>query len=354
MEAPIIDYDVGFFLCDIKQGHNITSDRFRMVTLLDRGRSIFDQFTKHIPTNIPELQQFLNKSKGKDIILATARLKSDKRSKAISIAWQWLSHVRDVLCIADRTIPNVLSIAMVRQNLAKDIQLCWFMPNATLEYGNPNDIDLNTYNSRYDKVLNKLIPILSNALDGNISSFSPLLRQLFYSCRMFRLGDSSDNYGIEFLCKYSALEGMVVGGLRKNKHQTVKDRLSQLFKTSIPNISKIIDDFYDIRNDIAHEGKADLFHWDQSYHAPEPLLDDLTVLALVVIVFGSDNIDHCSSIEELWSAADKYTVNQSLLVKKCPGKEKYYVRDCELNLTDKLWQGAGKIFDDIFAMKMTT
>lgn len=344
-----MDFDVGFFLCDIKQGHNITSDRFRMVTLLDQGRTLFDLFIQKckqfFPNDFPAINQFNYKSKGKNIILAAARL------KAISAAWEQVSCGRDAICIADRTVPNILPFAIVRQDHGKDTQICWFMPQATMQYGNPNETDLQYWNTRADRILANLLPLLSKALDSEIKSYSPLLRQLLYSFRMFRIGDESEYYGIEFLCKFCALEGIVTGSERSNKYKKIQERLCTLFK-NVPHIDEIAKKLCEIRHDIAHEAKCDLFQWDKNYHAPEPLLEELSNLTRGILIYGIDHVDKCSSVEELWKMADEYNVDQCLLVKKCPGKEKVFTRYCQINIG--VLDGTGKIFDDIFSMKMTT
>jgi hypothetical protein len=52
---------------------------------------------------------------------------------------------------------------------------------------------------------------------GKWDSLTELRRQLAYSVKMFRQGIISGDPGIEYLCKFSALEGLVCGSQTKNK-----------------------------------------------------------------------------------------------------------------------------------------
>ena len=192
-----------------------------------------------------------------------------------------------------------------------------------------------------------MLPILGDALESDVKNLSAVMKQLLYSARMFRMGAASGNYGVQFLCKFCALEGMVTGGEDEYKKRTFEERTKDLFGSEIDKLDEIIDELFRVRNDIAHEAKCDLFQWDAGFRSPEPLIERLDMLALCTLAFAADYVGQCNNLRELWSHATVYQIPSILLQKKYPSTQE--LEAWNVQFTDnKLWNNIGRHFNEMF------
>ena len=222
-----------------------------------------------------------------------------------------------------------------------------FGPQVSLRIGQPSPVEQSDWEDRCNAALQKMLPILGEALDSKAERMTPLMEQLLYSARMFRLGAASGNYGVQFLCKFCALEGLVTGGEDEFKKRTFKERSRELFGSVIDKLDDIVNELFRVRNDIAHEAKCDLFQWDAGFRSPEPLIEHLNTLALCVLAFAADYVEQCRSLSELWSHAAGYEIPSVLLQKKYPSTQQ--LEAWNVQFTDnKLWSNIGLHFDEMF------
>lgn len=83
-----------------------------------------------------------------------------------------------------------------------------------------------------------------------------LTKQLAYSIKMFRCGIGCGSSGIEYLCKFSALEGLVCGPAKSDKAGLLKNRLSALAQSSWPKIATDIQRMWEERCEASHQALA--------------------------------------------------------------------------------------------------
>ena len=74
--------------------------------------------------------------------------------------------------------------------------------------------------------------------------------------RMFRHGKQSGSWGVEFICKFCALEGLVCGDERFHKQEELKKRLVALFRDSSSEFTGQIAKLWSYRNGAVHTARA--------------------------------------------------------------------------------------------------
>src|SRR5207248_3036717 len=73
------------------------------------------------------------------------------------------------------------------------------------------------WQDRCDKLRARLVLFFRLATDSHPKAISDLGLQLRHSLRLFRHGVQTRCYGVEFICKFCALEGLVCGDIRNDK-----------------------------------------------------------------------------------------------------------------------------------------
>jgi hypothetical protein len=79
------------------------------------------------------------------------------------------------------------------------------------------------------QLFGRLWPFFVTMFENNWSSYSELFQQLLYSARLFRRASEMGSYGLEYLCKWVAIEALVIAGTTTDKGLLVAERVSSLF-----------------------------------------------------------------------------------------------------------------------------
>ena len=74
--------------------------------------------------------------------------------------------------------------------------------------------------------------------------------------KMYRAGAQTEDFGLEFICKWSALEGLVCGGELRNKGQLLRDRLSALLPSPPGETEMLVKELWKFRSQAVHEALA--------------------------------------------------------------------------------------------------
>ena len=195
-----------------------------------------------------------------------------------------------------------------------------------------------------------LLPFFNVAFyGGDWDALSPLKKQILHSARLYRKGCEAGSFGVEFLCKFAAVEGLVIGGLRERKYATMTERLITLMKGHAdPTTHERIGALPQKRHLIAHEARGERVAADASsvpYEVYTPLLDRL---ADAVFAFATSNLDACQTVSELWARVASYEVPDAILQERPEGFGKYGFRDLLLK-RGCIWRDLGATLDKVLA-----
>jgi hypothetical protein len=173
-------------------------------------------------------------------------------------------------------------------------------------YFNPKDESSNArWKKQQTDLLKSLFPFFDIAMSLHAQCQTALSRQLLYSMKMFRHGAMTRIFGLEYLCKWSALEGLVCAG-EQGKRRLLLQRLPLLFPSKGPEFVEALQKLWTVRNEAIHEAKA--FDSDHLHEAPllGPHIETVEFLFKNVVVFALSQISQAGTVEDLWKTVDSY------------------------------------------------
>jgi hypothetical protein len=217
-----------------------------------------------------------------------------------------------------------------------DAQIKFFADRAWISWGTPNEQTEKAWQSRKEWLLNRFLLYFDAVASGEVQYETEVAEQLELSAKMFRHGGKSDSYGIEFLCKFTALEGLVCGPAKFGKEKLLTERLSALFRAR-NGIEAEISKLWKMRCEASHQAKA--FTNDFA-----SVIEPLERLTLGVIVFALDNLQSEKTIDSLWNRVGSYSLPSEVLL----DRPKHRVAVVRMMGEFGIWKGAGILTDNVF------
>lgn len=195
---------------------------------------------------------------------------------------------------------------------------------------------------RDDELRVRIIRFFGLALDQHSRSMTSLGRQIRHSMRMFRHGKHSGSWGVEFICKFCALEGLVCGDERYDKEKKLKKRLAALFRDRSNKFADRIAKLWRYRSEAVHSAKAfDAGGLDDG--APLGVhIEDIEHLFAGALVFALEHIDTVDEIATLWPVVERFTLPDFARLSRPRDFPKYAVTDMEMN-TGVRMPGGGEL-----------
>ena len=333
-----------FLVLGIPEDQRVRDSHFFMANLAEKETAELSQLVPHFPV----VEDFLRKAKDPLITCVGFRNSIEKEKDAVRNARFMLSGILDGLSVLDlESIPTVCPVVFIREegsddNLpkgyAEDIWL-WIHPKAK------KAADLLKYKN--DGLSPLLFGFYDIAAGEDCTLKTDLGIQLLYSARMFRKGKEIRAFGIEFFCKFSALEGLVCGGLTNDKLDTLKKQLCQLFDGASFDVSACIKKLWELRCSVSHQAKA--FYADEIAGAfPVHIeMDNLDHYFFGVFVFALSNLDKCKTIEELWKLASDFDLPYFASKER---REVVVRFPASASLVGKglVWKSVGQAFDKFY------
>lgn len=224
---------------------------------------------------------------------------------ALILARDRLNSVLDGITVVMATkVPEVSSLVHVRQGDNPDVQILNQINHGFIQMQPPtSSTSSDIWKKRNQAVLNELLHFWD--ITESKESPTPLQEQIVFSAKMYRQGASAKDYGVQFLCKFCALEGLVTGGERQKKGEKFKDRLTQLFTENQAEIAGIdLDKIWTVRNDIAHESRTSL---------ESVLIGSLDRLFTAAFIHALRNKDTANTVTDLWQ---NYNLPHDFLMKR--------------------------------------
>ncbi len=248
--------------------------------------------------------------------------------------------------IVGHEFPRICPLAYIRREGEEDARIVG-LPEPTWAYFRADDGEAERlWRSRSDSVFRVLLRFFDLVIAPATHASSSLSRQLLYSTKMYRHGMTIEIYGLEFICKCSALEGLVCGGERE-KRKLLRERLPNLYHADRAETEELVDKIWTIRNEAVHEARA--FRSGTLTDSPilSEALEGVDRLFLGTFVFATENLETASSVRELWPKAQTYQLPGFVTMKRPPSMPRFMMTSCTLE-THQRWLGGSRQIDQIF------
>jgi len=335
-------WDVAFILGAYPMDYRFVDKHYFMVDVTDAH---IDATLKHT-AHLPEVVSFFATRKTTKYTALGFRIDAEKWEEALKEAIEQAEGFIDGLAILlDRSLPTICPLVHVRRVGDKDAILVQLgEPGWAYVKAKEANIE-DAWRERCSQVFQAVNPFFDIVAGVHSRRNTALSRQLLYSMKMYRHGASTGVYGLEFICKWSALEGLVCGG-EQPKKPLIISRLSALFEDQhekLPDLQHL----WALRNEAVHEARA--FHSDH-LHEAKPLaieIHQVENLFRCAVIFALAHVDRADSLGSLWSHAGSYRLPKFAVEPRPPQMQRFAMMNVRFN-TNSVAQGVGPMFDKAF------
>lgn len=221
------------------------------------------------------------------------------KEEAFESAFEVVSGLCDLYAMLSETTPDISPLLKTREGDAVDGDISLFYIDRGKLRFNSNDGEAERrWNTRTLALLKMFLPCFDVAA-GTLPA-TELTEQMRLSLRMFRHALSAPAVGIEFLCKFSALEGLVCGSALGEKHKLLKKRIGCLMRGTTDWNAEVTA-LWKLRCSASHQSAA----FSTKFI---PATGSVDHIFLAVMVFAAHHINYASGIDELWTRASAYTL----------------------------------------------
>ena len=336
-------WHVGFFARKLPPSRWIRSSDFCVFQLPASAREMLLK----IAEQHRELFEFVAPSFERDICLVVARVIAPTESEAAESARHRVGHYIDGVSLVLDEPPPIAKALIVHRAGQPDASLRQFDDKGWLTFAPKNEDELRPWEQRREHLFLRLRPFFEAILEGQWNRYSELFRQILFSARLFRRAAETASYGLEYLCKWMAIEALVVAGI-KPKGPAVAGRISSLFPRGQQQaIQTEVAGLWRKRNLIAHEAKAEFFGEAAVENVFEIYIPRLDYLNTAVMVFAIDNVSRATTVAELWSLVDTWTMPTDIVIERPKGAQRIGANNILLN-HGVTWPGLGRTLDQEF------
>lgn len=285
------------------------------------------------------MSYWLKKSGGK-FHAFVLRNDSEDEAKTLMDTYEKLSGILDGYAfLNDDAVPEIWPMVQIRTSDQPHADIRFFSLRAWFRVNSKDGSFEKAWDERTRQLLVRFLDFFDVAATDNALFDTELANQISLSARMFRHGRMSSSYGIEYLCKFSALEGLVCGPRTHGHGNLLKNRLSVLFRHRI-NIAAEVQELWRIRCEASHQGKA----FDDTFST---LIEPIERLALGCLVFAVDHVRTTKTIDELWTKALGYALPKEAIIDRPPEIQRRAIVRL-ISQPKHQWNNVGKMVDSIF------
>jgi|GEM_PF-6180837 len=286
------------------------------------------------------------------LTVAAVRVTTDGGDDDKRAAWKarsLLGHFVDAVAIAFGQVPRVADLLLLRKAGEDCAEVVVYRDQlwATMARKGSED-EKDRLARRSEELLVSLGPLLDSAFAApGWGAMTELQKQLLYSARLYRKGCEGRSFGLEFLCKFAAVEGLTVATVRSSKYAVMRDRLVELMRPNDAAVEERIRKLDEKRHLIAHEAMEEQFP-----DAPDPVpyaIDTLLLdeVAAAVFSFASANLGVCRTVKDLWERGKRPEQGSALTERRSSTVVKVAVRNM-LSKRKQYLRGLGSWLDELF------
>ena len=343
-KSETLRWDVQFFFKTPTQFPLLAAEDLRIAMVTKSG---WAQIIK-LQEKLPSLKRFLENAHKHYILICSIRASANTAHEAIFKAHGRFETYLDSLAVAGFCIPAISAVIVVRQGNEPTAEVMEFHRDKWLQASPATTVEHESWTARSEEIMQHLLPVISQLIEKSPDDHNELAWRALHSAKLFRRGVESSHFGMEFLCKFAALENLVIGGEFLNKGERIRDRLSALVEDVLPDAKKSISELWKRRHPLVHEARLEFIDEDPEAFPVHIHMETLNWLFQVTFVFLSDHFGSVTSLDELWKCAAKYRVPDKI----CNTRPKEIARFPATTWSEKcgiVWNGAGKLIDSLWA-----
>ncbi len=231
-------------------------------------------------------------------------------TEAIMDAHEKLSGIVDGYSfLAQDSTPEIWPIVQIREEDQLHASIKFLELKVQIRMNSKDGVAEKSWDERNERLLKHFLEFFDVVATDDVKFDNELCNQIGLSAKMFRCGSSARAHGVDFLCKFTALEGLVCGPVKHGHGKLLQQRLSELFRHR-KGIGKEVEDLWSKRCEASHQGKA----FSERFAV---LIDPLEKLTLGTIVFAINHVKFAKTVDELWSRyAAKYELPAEVTIER--------------------------------------
>jgi hypothetical protein len=263
----------------------------------------------------PRLFEFAASTFNQDFCLVVTLVRAVDEVAAIESARQRVGHYIDGINLVVEETPVVTDTLIIHRAGESDAGFREAPGKGWLRLVPKDPKDLNAWNDARQKLFTDMWPFFITLLENGWDNYSELFRQLLYSMRLFRRASDTASYGLEYLCKWVAIEALAAADSKANKGQLLRERISSLFVAEKrATIAEEVRQLWDRRHIVAHEAKAEFFEEAASDPVFQVYIPRLNYFATIVTVFALGHLTSARNVAELWTFAERWQIPEEAIV----------------------------------------
>jgi len=257
----------------------------------------------------PEAADFFDTTRPEQFSAFGFRGEADSQNAAVLFAHDCLAGIIDGLSvILGHDQPAHGPLAIIREGHSEDTHMGMLFGTQWTCIRTTDQEAEDRWASQRPALFEQLWPFFDVVARLHLRSDTALARQIVHSMKMYRQGASAVMEGIEFICKWSALEGLVCAGVHRRKFNALKQRLPLLFSTRQEEIETMVTSLWKARNEAVHEARAFRSPDVTNSHPLVGPIANVDELFLGVATFAIAHLDKVDSVEALWSTASMFSL----------------------------------------------
>lgn len=299
-------FDIAFFVKGIP--HNFLVWR-RTSSLASIDQKAITMLSTH-EKDSREIADFLRFNPSSSPVLAVFRIGAEDESKAIELAHAKMEALMDGYNLLAEETLKLCPIVAIRYGDSNDAIGKVYRNAAWASFHSKDPQSTMKWNCRKELMASKLMDYFAFATRSSVGDESEAEKQLRYSLQMFRFGTLASVRAVEFLCKFSALEGLVCGSHTSDKEKKLVERLTNLYDDesllSRGNLTKT----WIARCSASHQARPASGDDEDLNRA---FLEEIIMVDRLfenVVYFILDQAPSYCDLDCIWSSAKGYTLPQ--------------------------------------------
>jgi len=257
----------------------------------------------------PEAADFFDPTQHERFSAFGFRGEADSQNAAVLFAQDCLAGIIDGLSVLlGHEQPVHAPLAILREGEDSDTQLGMLFGTQWTYIRTTDQEAEDRWANHRPELFKQLWPFFDVVAGLHTRSDTALARQLTHSMKMYRQGASAVMEGVEFICKWTALEGLVCAGVQWRKFEALKKRLPSLFPTRQQEIETMVTNLWKARNEAVHEARAFRAPHVTSSHPLVGPIANVDELFLGVAMFAIAQLHNVDSVEALWDTASTFVL----------------------------------------------
>ncbi len=344
-KKPLRDWNVAFLVRHYPVEIAVQGPEFFMVKIGEDFLRAFRDFSK----NAGKGEQFVGSHPADRFMWMGVRVRSAEALEAVVLARHRVEGFIDAsaLTIETTTVAQICEVVWLSTAGETAMRMHEFHYDDWITYIHGGPEGTAAWNARTHDLRARLILFYELAADTHSKAQSELGIQLRHSIRMFRYGIESRCFGVEFICKFCALEGLVCGSATGMKGRLLLDRLGGLFRGDASAKTSIAE-LWNYRSEAVHTAQAfDNGTLDEGA-ALAVHLEPLNRFFRAAVIFALDHLHAVVTIDDLWAKLPDYAAPSYATLQRPKGMEQYVMKNMLMPLNATAPQH-GMHFDDLLA-----